>query len=89
MNSGLLDNLTTAEAVLLALKEQLADEMDPSQRFDEERMSTLVRGLDVMTLLVRDAGRRMQGYPPAHLDAAVQSLLEQIGRVSNVTLTQH
>ena len=89
MNSGLLDNLTTAEAVILALKEQLADQMDPAQRFDEERMSTLVRGLDVMTLLVRDAGRRIQGAPPAQLDDAVQSLLEQIGRVSNVALNQH
>ena len=88
MNSGLLDNLTTAEAVILALKEQLADQMDPAQRFDEERMSTLVRGLDVMTLLVRDAGRRIQGAPPAQLDDAVQSLLEQIGRVSNVALNQ-
>ena len=89
MNSGLLDNLTTAEAVILALKEQLADQMDPAQRFDEERMSTLVRGLDVMTLLVRDAGRRIQGAPPAQLDDAVQSLLEQIGRVNNVALHQH
>ena len=89
MNSGLLDNLTTAEAVLLALKEQLAEQMDPAQRFNEERMSTLVRGLDVMTLLVRDAGRRMQGCPPAQLDEAVQALLEQIGRVSNVALNQH
>lgn len=89
MNSGLLDNLTTAEAVILALKEQLADHMDPERRFDEERMSTLVRGLDVMTLLVRDAGRRMQGAPPAQLDDAVQSLLEQIGRVNNVALNQH
>jgi len=89
MNSGLLDNLTTAEAVLLALKEQLADEMDHSPRLDEERMSTLVRGLDVMTLLVRDAGRRVQGYPAASLDGAVQSLLEQIGRLSNAPLVQH
>ena len=90
MNSGLIDNLTTAEAVLLALKEQLADQMDPGQRHNqEERMSTLVRGLDVMTLLVRDAGRRIQGCPPAQLDDAVQSLLEQIGRVNNVALHQH
>ncbi len=89
MNSGLLDNLTTAEAVILALKEQLAVQMDPNHRFDEERMSTLVRGLDVMTLLVRDAGRRMQGCPPAQLDDAVQALLEQIGRVNNVSLHQH
>lgn len=89
MNSGLLDNMTTAEAVLLALKEQLAEQMDPARRFDEERMSTLVRGLDVMTLLVRDAGRRIQGAPPAQLDDAVQSLLEQISRVNNVALNQH
>jgi hypothetical protein len=89
MNSGLIDNLTTAEAVLLALKEQLAEQMDPNRRFDEERMSTFVRGLDVMTLLVRDAGRRIQGCPPAQLDDAVQSLLEQIGRVNNVALNQH
>jgi hypothetical protein len=90
MNSGLIDNLTTAEAVLLALKEQLADQIEPGRRAgDEERMTTLVRGLDVMTLLVRDAGRRMQGCPPAQLDDAVQSLLEQIGRVNNVALHQH
>jgi hypothetical protein len=31
----------------------------------------------------------MQGCPPAQLDDAVQSLLEQIGRVSNATLNQH
>jgi len=40
-------------------------------------------------LLVRDAGRRIQGCPPAQLDDAVQSLLEQIGRVNNVALHQH
>jgi hypothetical protein len=90
MNSGLIDNLTTAEAVLLALEEQLADQIEPGRRAgDEERMSTLVRGLDVMTLLVLDAGRRVQGCPPAQLDDAVQSLLEQIGRVNNVALHQH
>lgn len=68
MNMGLLDNLITAETVLLALKEQFAEPEDPAWCFDAEKVSTLVQGLDLMTLLMRDA--------------AVQSFLEQVDRVA-------
>lgn len=40
-----------------------------------------MQGLDLMALLMRDAGRRLQGCAPAELDAAVQSFLEQVDRV--------
>lgn len=82
MNSGLLDNLITAEAVLLALKEQFAEPGDAAWCFDAEKVTTLVRGLDLMTLLMRDAGLRLQGRPPAALDGAVQTFMEQIDRIS-------
>lgn len=82
MNTGLLENLITAETVLLALKEQFAEPEDPAWCFDAEKVSTLVQGLDLMTLLMRDAGRRLQGCAPAALDAAVQSFLEQVDRVA-------
>lgn len=82
MTSGLLDNLTTAEAVLLALKEQFAEPGDAAWCFDADKVTTLVRGLDLMTLLMRDAGRRLQGRPAAALDGAVQSFMEQIDRIA-------
>jgi hypothetical protein len=81
MNTGLLDNLMTAETVLLAIKEQFAESDDAAWCFDAEKVSTLVQGLDLMTLLMRDAGRRLQGNAPAVLDAAVQSFLEQVDRI--------
>ena len=81
MNTGLLENLITAETVLLALKEQFAEPDDAAWCFDAEKVSTLVQGLDLMTLLMRDAGRRLQGSAPAVLDAAVQSFLEQVDRI--------
>ena len=82
MKTGLLENLMTAEAVLLALKEELAEPVDPAWCFDAEKVMTLLRGLDLSTLLVRDAGRTLQGYPPAVLDGAVQSFMEQLTRVT-------
>ena len=82
MNTGLLENLITAEAVLLALREQFAEPDDPAWCFDAEKVTTLVQGLDLMTLLMRDAGRRLQGCPPAALDGAVQNFLEQVDRLS-------
>ncbi|MBI4263329.1 MAG: hypothetical protein HY657_03050 [Acidobacteria bacterium] len=85
MNTSLLENLITAEAVLLALKEHFAEPNDPAWCFDADKVTTLVQGLDLMTLLMRDAGRRLQGCPPAALDGAVQSFLEQVERVSRDT----
>jgi hypothetical protein len=85
MNTGLLENLITAETVLLALKEQFAEPADAAWCFDADKVHTLVQGLDLMTLLMRDAGRRLQGCAPAELDAAVQSFLEQVERVQRQT----
>jgi hypothetical protein len=82
MNTGLLENLITAEAVLLALKEHFSEPDDPAWCFDAEKVTTLVQGLDLMTLLMKDAGRRLQGCAPAALDGAVQNFLEQVDRVS-------
>ncbi|MBI2188331.1 MAG: hypothetical protein HYU37_14615 [Acidobacteria bacterium] len=81
MNTSPLENFTTAETVLLALREQFA-EADPTWCCDAEMVSTLVQGLELTTLLMRDAGRRLQGCPPAALEAAVQSFLEQVDRLS-------
>ena len=82
MNTGLLENLITAEAVLIALREQFSEPDDPAWCFDADKVTTLVQGLDLMTLLMRDAGRRLQGCAPAALDGAVQSFLEQVDRLS-------
>jgi chemotaxis protein histidine kinase CheA len=48
---------------------------------EREVMETVFRSLDIMALLVDDAGRRRQGYPPAALHEAVHVLLEQMERV--------
>ena len=80
MNTGLLENLLTAEAVLLALKEHFGEPNDPTWCFDADKVTALVEGLDLMTLLMRDAGRRLQGCPPAMLEGAVQNFLEQVER---------
>lgn len=90
MNTGLLENLITAETVLLALKEHFAEPDDPTWCFDAEKVTTLVQGLDLMTLLMRDAARRLQGCAPATLDGAVQNFLEQVDRAARqpkLTLT--
>jgi hypothetical protein len=48
---------------------------------EREVVETVCRSLDLMTLLVNDAGRRQQGYPPAALHEAVYTLLEQMNRL--------
>lgn len=48
---------------------------------EREVMDTVFRSLDLMTLLVDDANRRRQGYPPAALHEAVHVLLEQMERI--------
>jgi len=82
MNTRPLENYVAAEAVLLALREQFAN-ADPAWCCDAEKVSTLVQGLELTTLLMRDAGRRLQGCPPAALEAAVQSFLEQVERMAH------
>jgi hypothetical protein len=46
-----------------------------------ELMETVHRSVDVVSLLIHDAGRRKQGYPPAALHEAVHTLMEQIERL--------
>ena len=53
----------------------------PSIDAEREVMDTVFRSLDLMALLVHDAGRRQQGYPPAALHEAVHALLEQMERI--------
>jgi hypothetical protein len=48
----------------------------------EEMISTIQRGLAVMTVLVLDLERRLDGHVPAALDGAVQSLFEQLSRLA-------
>jgi hypothetical protein len=54
----------------------------PSEDAEREVIDTVSRSVDVMTLLVHDAGRRQQGYPPAALHEAVHMLLEQMERIT-------
>jgi hypothetical protein len=46
-----------------------------------EVVETACRSMEVMTLLIHDAGRRQKGYPPAALHEAVHALMEQIERL--------
>jgi hypothetical protein len=56
-------------------------DMPASAQTEREVMDTVLRSLDVMALLVNDAGRRQKGYPPAALHEAVHVLLEQMDRI--------
>jgi chemotaxis protein histidine kinase CheA len=48
----------------------------------EEMLATIQRGLAVMTVIVLDLERRLDGHVPAALDDAVQSLFEQLSRLA-------
>ncbi len=69
-----------AERVATAA-EALISMPPPSVDAEREVIDTVFRSLDVMALLVHDAGRRQQGYPPAALHEAVHVLLEQMERI--------
>ena len=69
-----------AERVATAA-EALISMPPPSMDAEREVMDTVFRSLDLMALLVHDAGRRQQGYPPAALHEAVHVLLEQMERI--------
>jgi hypothetical protein len=45
-------------------------------------MDAVSRSLELMALLVDDASRRSQGYPPAALHEAVHVLLEHMERLT-------
>ena len=54
-----------------------------SAEAEREMMEMVARSLDLMALLVTDANRRQQGYPPAALQEAVVVLLEQMERLKS------
>lgn len=76
--------VTVAERVASAA-EALITMHPPSVDAEREVLDTVFRSLDVMALLVHDAGRRQQGYPPAALHEAVYALLEQMERITPKT----
>src|ERR671913_105970 len=61
----------------------------PSEDVEREVMDTVSRSLDLMALLVHDAGRRQQGYPPAALHEAVHVLLEHMERIKPHLVQTH
>lgn len=76
--------VAVAERVASAA-EALMSMSPPSVDAEREVLDTVFRSLDVMALLVHDAGRRRQGYPPAALHEAVYALLEQMERITPKT----
>jgi hypothetical protein len=71
---AIAERVATAAEALIAMP-------PPSIDAEREVIDTVFRSLDVMALLVHDAGRRQQGYPPAALHEAVHMLLEQMERI--------
>jgi hypothetical protein len=67
--------------------EALLPRGDVAVESERELVETALRGVDVMSLLIHDADRRQQGYPPAALHEAVFALMEQMERLQpGVTL---
>jgi hypothetical protein len=72
--------ITTVQALADATEALLS--MQPATPDSEvELRETVHRSVDVVSLLIHDAGRRRQGYPPAALHEAVHTLFEQIERL--------
>jgi hypothetical protein len=68
------------ERVAAAAEELIAAPL-PRTDAGREVMDAVCRSLELMTLLVDDASRRNQGYPPAALHEAVYVLLEHMERI--------
>lgn len=74
--------LRRVRAVTNAL-ERLLDSPARRERRDPAAIAhTVARGIDLLELLARDASRRLDGHPPALLDEAVQSLLDEVSRIT-------
>ena len=72
--------ISTAQRLAEAAEALLS--MQPASHDTElELMETVHRSVDVVSLLIHDAGRRRQGYPPAALQEAVFTLMEQMERL--------
>ena len=68
--------------------ERLLDSPARRERRDPQAVAqTVARGIDILELLARDASRRLDGHPPAMLDEAVQSLLDEVGRITGASDT--
>ena len=80
--------VTMAERVANATEALIAMPLH-SEDAEREVMETVSRSLDLMRLLVHDAGRRRQGYPPAALHEAVHVLLEQMERIKPALVRMH
>jgi chemotaxis protein histidine kinase CheA len=68
--------VSATEALLVAARPRSAEA-------EREMIEMVARSLDLMALLVTDANRRQQGYPPAALQEAVVVLLEQMERLKS------
>ncbi len=74
--------LRRVRAVTFAL-ERLLD--SPARRDGRERHAiadAVARGVDLLEMLARDASRRLDGRPAALLDEAVQSLVDEVDRIT-------
>ena len=71
-----VDRVASATEALMAARPQSAEA-------EREVMEIVARSLDLMALLVTDANRRQQGYPPAALQEAVVVLLELMERLKS------
>jgi hypothetical protein len=74
MGISTVQTLADATEALLSLRPASPD-------CEVELEETVYRSVDMVSLLLHDAGRRRQGYPPAALHEAVHTLLEQIERL--------
>ncbi len=73
--------LRRVRAVTRALERLLES---PARREGRDRQAiadAVARGIDILELLARDASRRLDGHPPAMIDEAVQSLLDEVARI--------
>jgi hypothetical protein len=81
MGISTVSALADAAEALMAMRPITADS-------ELELMETVHRSVDVVSLLIHDAGRRRQGYPPAALHEAVHTLMEQIERLRPVLVRE-
>jgi hypothetical protein len=72
---------------LAAAAEALIPATPPPTEAGREVLDAVGRSLELMALLLDDASRRSQGYPPAALHEAVYVLLEHLERISPFAAT--
>jgi hypothetical protein len=75
--------LRRVRAVTNALERLLDSPARRERRHPQAIAEAVSRGIDLLELLARDASRRLDGHPPALLDDAVQSLLDEVSRITS------